>query len=48
VVDPDNKIVSASVMPVSMTFDHRVINGIPALTAFEEFVRRLNAPERWL
>lgn len=48
VVEAGDKIVSAAVMPVSMSFDHRVINGIPALTAFEEFIRRLNAPEQWL
>jgi pyruvate/2-oxoglutarate dehydrogenase complex dihydrolipoamide acyltransferase (E2) component len=48
VVEQDGRIVSAAVMPISMSFDHRVINGIPALTAFEEFIRRLNAPEQWL
>lgn len=48
VVEQDGRIVPAAVMPISMSFDHRVINGIPALTAFEEFIRRLNVPEQWL
>ncbi len=48
VAEADGNVASAAAIPVSMSFDHRVINGIPALTAFEEFIRRLNAPEQWL
>ena len=41
-------IAVADVMPISFSFDHRIVNGVPALTAFGEFISRLNDPEDWL
>lgn len=43
----DGQVVVADVMPISFSFDHRIVNGVPALTAFGEFIRRLNDPDDW-
>lgn len=43
----DGSVTIADVMPISFSFDHRIVNGVPALTAFGEFIRRLNDPEDW-
>lgn len=44
----DGRVIVADVMPISFSFDHRIVNGVPALNAFGEFIRRLNDPEAWL
>ena len=43
----DGRLTVADVMPVAFSFDHRIVNGVPALSALGEFIRRLNGPEDW-
>ena len=44
----DGRVVVSDVMPVAFSFDHRIVNGVPALTAFGAFIRRLDDPQIWL
>lgn len=36
------------VMPLSLTFDHVVVNGIPAVRFLEDLVARIERPDEWL
>ena len=44
----DGHVAVADVMPISFSFDHRIVNGVPALTALGEFIRRLSDPDSWI
>lgn len=41
-------VVPGKVLPLSMTFDHRVVNGVAAWKFLRELVARLENPSRWL
>ncbi|HKQ81184.1 MAG TPA: 2-oxo acid dehydrogenase subunit E2 [Steroidobacteraceae bacterium] len=43
----EGHVTVAEVMPIAFSFDHRIVNGVPALTALGEFIRRLNDPKEW-
>jgi len=44
----DECVVPGKVLPLSMTFDHRIVNGVPAWKFLSELVARLENPSHWL
>jgi pyruvate/2-oxoglutarate dehydrogenase complex dihydrolipoamide acyltransferase (E2) component len=40
-------VVAGSLMPLSLTFDHRIVNGMPALRFLRAMRDRVEAPEAW-
>ncbi len=44
----EEHVVPGKVIPLSMTFDHRVVNGVPAWNFLRELVARLENPTPWL
>ena len=44
----DGAVVAGQVLPLSLTFDHAVVNGVPALRFLEDLGGRVESPFRWL
>ena len=44
----DGDVVAGKVLPLSLTFDHVAVNGVPALRFFGDLVRRVERPEQWI
>jgi pyruvate dehydrogenase E2 component (dihydrolipoamide acetyltransferase) len=42
------KLVVGQQLPLSLTVDHRVVNGEPAVAFFADLVQRMEDPEPWL
>lgn len=44
----DGALAIGRVMPLSLTFDHAVVNGIPAVRFLQDLVGRIEQPDAWL
>lgn len=44
----EDRVTIGKRLPVSLTFDHRVVNGVPAVAFLADLVRRIEDPEPWL
>lgn len=44
----DGALAVGTVMPLSLTFDHTVVNGVPALRFLGDLVARIEQPADWL
>ena len=44
----DGAVVAGQVLPLSLTFDHAVMNGAPAMAFLGDLIERVEAPGPWL
>jgi len=44
----DGALAAGLVMPLSLTFDHAAVNGIPAVRFLHDLVGRIEQPDAWL
>jgi pyruvate dehydrogenase E2 component (dihydrolipoamide acetyltransferase) len=44
----DGAVVPGHVMPLSLTFDHALVNGAPAMAFLGDLIERVEAPGPWL
>ncbi|MBK8739123.1 MAG: 2-oxo acid dehydrogenase subunit E2 [Betaproteobacteria bacterium] len=44
----DGAVRPGKVLPLSMTFDHRIVNGVPAWKFLRELISRLENPSGWV